>query len=144
MDALARLQVQSELTQLVASFSHCIDNRRYEQLADLFTPDGVFDRLGQALEGRQAILSAMAKRHPFLTRHCVMNLLFTRIDEDQAEATMLVANFVGQPNSEGLPVAHASQPALLEFDDIYRRTPDGWRIERRTARLIIKPDNSGH
>ena len=144
MQNAERRDIESELQALVNSFSYFIDHSRYEELSQLFTEDGVFDRIGQQLVGPASVLHAMRKRHAFLTRHCVTNLMFRRIDADEAEATMYVINMVGEPEAQGLPVKHAMQPALLEFDDVYRRTAQGWRIARRTARLIIKADAAGH
>jgi ketosteroid isomerase-like protein len=141
VDTSTRLAIEAELTQLVSRFSHCIDSGKYQELALLFTDDGIFDRVGQVLNGRAAILEAMRNRHSYLTRHMVSNILFTQIDAQEARATMYVANFVGHGGNSELPVSFAlPQPAILEFDDTYRRTADGWRIARRTARLIMKSD----
>lgn len=143
MNTTERQTIEWELTRLVNSFSHCIDKGRYGELAELFTEDGEFDRVGQVLRGRAEILQAMNNRHAFLTRHVIANLLFTRVDADAAEATMYVANFVGQTPAGDGPVAYAlPQPAFLEFDDTYRRTPTGWRIAKRVARVVIKPEQT--
>jgi hypothetical protein len=143
LDTSTRLAIEADLTQLVNRFSHYIDSGRYQELALLFTEDGIFDRVGQVLNGRPAILEAMRNRHAFLTRHMVSNILFTYIDAQEARATMYVANFVGHGGKTELPVGFAlPQPAILEFDDIYRRTTDGWRIAHRIARVIMKSDAS--
>ena len=145
MEASQQYAVEWELTRLVSSFSHFIDHRRYDELVALFSEDGSFDRVGQILQGRAAILEAMHNRHPLLTRHCITNLLFTRVTADEAEATMYCANFVGESGPEGQEVGYAlPQPAFLEFDDLYRRTPEGWRIAKRVARVIIKPAQAQH
>jgi hypothetical protein len=141
LDTSTRLAIEAELTQLISRFSHYIDSGRYQELALLFTEDGIFDRVGQVLNGRDAILEAMRNRHSFLTRHMVSNVLFTHIDAQEARATMYVANFVGHGGKAQLPVGFAlPEPAILEFDDTYRRTADGWRIAHRIARVIMKSD----
>ena|ERR1700730_11995031 len=141
LDTSNRLVIEAELTQLISRFSHYIDTGKYQELALLFTEDGIFHRVGQVLSGREAILEAMLNRHSFLTRHMVSNILFTQIDAQEAQATMYVANFVGHGGKAELPVGFAlPQPAILEFDDTYRRTSDGWRIARRVARVIMKSD----
>lgn len=141
LDTSARQAIEADLTQLISRFSHYIDSGKYQELALLFTEDGIFDRVGQVLNGRAAILQAMHNRHTFLTRHMVSNILFTRIDAQEARATMYVANFVGHGGKTELPVGFAlPQPAILEFDDTYRRTTGGWRIARRIARVIMKSD----
>lgn len=144
MNAADRRAVEQDLGQLISRFSYCIDNGRYEELAGLFTEDCLFDRVGDRLEGRGAILAAMRKRHSYLTRHVITNILFTRVEADEAEATMYVVNFVGESPTAGLPVGYAMEPAVLEFTDQYRRTDDGWLIAQRMAKVIIKPAKAGH
>lgn len=145
MDGIERQRIEWEISQLVNRFSHCIDKARYDELAGLFTEDGIFDRIGEILTGREEIVAAMARRHPFLTRHTVSCLSFTRVGADEAEASLYVANFVGQPPAGDGPVAYQlPQPAMLDFDDLYRRTADGWRIARRVAKVIIKPAAVDH
>jgi len=146
MQGIERALIEWDLTRLVHSFCHYIDHGQYDELVALFTPDGVFDRIGQALNGREEIADAFRNRHAFLTRHSVTNLLFTRVEADEAEAKMYVANFVGQTANGELPVPYAlPQPAILEFHDTYRKTVDGWRIACRKAFVVLKPDQTpGH
>jgi ketosteroid isomerase-like protein len=145
MEPVERLLIEWECTKLVNAFAHAIDHLNYDQLVLLFTEDGIFDRVGQVLTGRDAIREAMQNRHALLTRHVCTNIHFSDVDRDDAKATLYVANFVGTSN-EGLPPVsyELPQPALLEFDDVYRRSKDGWRIAHRTARVIIMPSKAGH
>jgi hypothetical protein len=141
MELSQRQSIEAQLSQLANRFSHAIDNGRYEEVAMLFTEDGIFDRAGQLLSGRAAILDAMQHRHLYTTRHVVSTLLFARVEASEAAATMYVLNFVGQPFRAELPVLFAlPEPAVLEFDDLYRRTGDEWLIARRTARVIMKSE----
>lgn len=139
MDAIQTLLAEREIAGLVNDFNFLLDHGRYEELAALFTVDGEFDRLGEVLRGRDAILACYRKRHPYLTRHVTTNLRFTRLDESEADATMYVADFIGQPLTNHLPVLYQlPQPILLEFDDTYSRTDSCWRIHRRRATIVMK------
>jgi len=140
MQATDRMLIEWELTQLIHRSQHALDHERYDELVALFTEDGTFDRLGQVAEGRKGIAEVYANRHPFVTRHCVSNLLFTRVEEDEAEATMYVTDFVGQPPTNGLPVVfQLTEPVVLAFDDLYRRTASGWLIHQRRASIVMQP-----
>ena len=139
MDAVQTLLAEREIAALIYDFNFLLDHGRYEELAALFTADGEFDRLGELLRGRDAILACYRERHPYLTRHLTANLRFIRLNESEAEATMYVVDFIGRPLTEGLPVVYQlPQPILLEFDDIYSRTDLGWRIHRRRATIVMK------
>lgn len=141
MDAITQLLAERDVTRLVHDFNFLLDHGHYDALAALFTPDCEFDRLGQVLKGRDAIAAAYLDRHPYLTRHVAANLRFAHVDEKEIGATMYVADFIGQPVTDGLPVLYQlPQPVLLEFDDVYRLTGEGWRIHRRRASMVMKGD----
>jgi hypothetical protein len=47
---------------LIADFTYHVDRREAEHVANLFTANGVFDRRGERLAGREAILAAQLAR----------------------------------------------------------------------------------
>lgn len=141
MDLRTRMEIEWQCRNLSHEFAYCIDHRKYEQLVTLFTPDGVFDRVGHVLKGRELILEAMHKRSTELrTRHTCSNIHFTDVSDESARAHVYVLNLVGRGDPDGKPVQYAmSQGAFLEFRDLYRKTPDGWRIAERIASTMIMP-----
>jgi hypothetical protein len=143
MDAKAQMEIEWACTKLVHDFAYYMDQRRYEDLAALFTPDGVFDRVGQPLRGRREIVDALAKR-PLdqRIRHVTVGIHFASVATDAATAVVYNASYVGRLDEPGKPSVYAiSRPALLEFQDAYRRTPDGWRIAERVARMVLVPED---
>src|SRR3546814_17029907 len=70
MDHLARMEIEWACTKLSHAFSYCLDSRDYGSLVSLFTPDGVWERHGDRLQGRERILEVMRGRpaHQFTRR----------------------------------------------------------------------------
>src|SRR3546814_6019354 len=62
MDHLARMEIEWACTKLSHAFSYCLDSRDYGSLVSLFTPDGVWERHGDRLQGRERILEVMRGR----------------------------------------------------------------------------------
>jgi hypothetical protein len=147
MDPKTLLEIEWQCRNLCYEFAYCIDHRKYAQLASLFTPDGRFDRVGQVLQGHQAILDAMSKRSTDLrTRHVCSNIYFSEVGADTARALIYNTTLVGRGDPPGQTVHYGmSQGAFLEFEDTYRKTSEGWRIAERIARTMITPvDMPGH
>lgn len=143
MDLNSQMQIEWACQKLCQEFAYCIDRRRYEQLVNLFTEDGVFDRVGQLLRGRVAILEALQKRSLDLrTRHVLSNIYFVEVDGQHARALIYNTTLVGRGDPEAAPAPYGmSQGAFLEFQDLYRKTPEGWRIAERIARTVLTPED---
>src|SRR5450759_2716332 len=56
-----RVDDYEAIRQVFAAYAHAMDNGRAAELAELFEPDGVFELLGDLIEGRIAI-AAMVDR----------------------------------------------------------------------------------
>ena len=141
METKTQMEIEWACTKLVHAFAYYMDQRRYDDLAALFTPEGVFDRVGQQLRGRREIVDALGKR-PLdqRIRHVTVGIHFARVATDEAAAVVYNASYVGRLDEPDKPSLYAmSQPALLEFGDAFRRTPDGWRISERIARMVLVP-----
>ena len=54
---------------LIHAFCHRIDHGQPELVVDLFTADGVFDRKGEALRGRDALLAFCIKEALFKAQY---------------------------------------------------------------------------
>jgi hypothetical protein len=141
LDNATRMEIEWQCRNLCYEFAYCIDHRKYRQLAELFSIDGVFDRVGQVLQGRPAIVEALEKRSVELrTRHVCHNVYFHEVTADQAKAIIYNTTLVGRGDPEGQAVPYAmSQGAFLEFRDTYRKTSDGWRFAERSARTMLNP-----
>ncbi len=108
--------------RLLALIAH-LDNRRYEALAGMFTPQGRWLRQGRWLEGREAILGALESRPQNMrVRHVMSNILVTRYAQDEAKVD---AYMTAYRQLEGQP------PELFSInlvDTIFRRVDGQWLV----------------
>lgn len=130
--------IEWELTQIIYRFCHCLDNDRNEGVLELFAEDAEWDRAGNIVTGREAILHTLENRPNRVTRHLVVNTLFNMTEESSAQATMCVLGYVGKPEMRDLPVLFGmSDPLIVEFDSHFINTSDGWKIARLAVRKVM-------
>ena len=132
---------EAECVALSNAFAYHLDHKEYGALVALFAPDGTFVRTGVRLEGREKILAAMQARPvDQFTRHITTNFHFTHVDSDTARAVFYnMSYFAFLPGNP--PFAYAPERMmLLDFIDIYVRTPEGWRFRERDARALLIPE----
>jgi hypothetical protein len=119
-----------DIERTIISVGRCLDERDFEGLRDLYTPDASVSTPGGDVTGHDALVEQARSRHSNDEgiQHLITNMLI-ELDGDQAavRANLLVSfakNGVGDP-----------APFLL--GEVYRfnlaRTPTGWRITRLTS-----------
>ena len=117
-----------EIQQLVARYPYALDQNPDEGLsyANLFTPDAVFRQ--PRTEGRQN-LATMASRAPHgakYTRHFLANHVIEATTDGAVGKQYLVAVDIGE----------SGQPSSIflggHYEDVYAKTPEGWRFKTRT------------
>lgn len=131
-----------EIQQLVARYAYAVDTHADNgyAYADLFAPDGVFGG-ASTTTGREALAklarSTQAERGgPSYTRHYLTNVIIYPTPEGARGNQYLVAIDVsegGKPSS----IVHGGR-----YEDVYVRTPDGWRFksrEYRPAKIGVPP-----
>jgi actinorhodin biosynthesis protein ActVIA len=129
-----------EIQQLVARYPYALDTRGDNgyMYADLFAPDGTFGNT----KGREA-LAALArstqpeKSGPAATRHFITNVIITPTADGAVGRQYNVLIEVGDP----------SRPSRIDhgghYEDVYVKTPAGWRFKSRTyvrSKLGPKPN----
>lgn len=124
--------VRAACETLCARYAESADAARADDFAALFASDGVFERMGQALVGREAIRQVIAGRPPGTwTRHRYRNLRIV-VAPDGCSAT-------GTSELE-LERGRAGDPQVEQlrgtYTDLYRLTDDGWRFGRRAFRFL--------
>jgi hypothetical protein len=117
-----------EIQQLVARYPYALDQNPDEgqSYANLFTPDAVFRQ--PRTEGRQN-LATMASRAPHgakYTRHFLANHVIEATADGAVGKQYLVAVDIGE----------SGQPSSIflggHYEDVYAKTPEGWRFKTRT------------
>jgi 3-phenylpropionate/cinnamic acid dioxygenase small subunit len=117
--------------ELLARHGHIVDNGELDRLSELFTADVVYDltRLGgSSLHGTAAIVEAsrqLGDRNP--VAHHVTNVV---VSEHEGEITA---------RSKFLGVRKDGSVGSGVYDDVLRRTSDGWRIARRQVSVRKEP-----
>jgi hypothetical protein len=120
-----------EIQQLLSRYCHVVDNKQWEQLASIFTPDasvtvaGIYPRT----TGIEAIipLYSTVMRHPLA--HESTSLIVT---EETDSVTRLASKWV--------TVRANGNAGAGVYEDEVVHTADGWRIKERVARPVAAPD----
>ncbi|WP_287496466.1 nuclear transport factor 2 family protein [Pandoraea sp. CB10b_02] len=126
---------------LVMRFVACNDRRDPQGLAALFAETGVLVRPnGDTLVGPAAIAAAYADRPvDRLTRHLVGNVLIDVTSATSACGSSAVLLWSGSAQDTPGPFGRPAQgrQVMGEFEDMFVRTAQGWRIARREARFTF-------
>ncbi len=131
---LQELSDQAELQKLVVRYSYAIDERAWDQLDQVFTPDAHIDYTAMGgIKGDYATVKAWlgpALSHFPGFMHLIGNCLF-EVDGDTATGKIACFNPMVVPMPEG---GTDTMFLGLWYLDRYRRTPAGWRICERLER----------
>ncbi|MDO8774428.1 MAG: nuclear transport factor 2 family protein [Burkholderiaceae bacterium] len=138
LDAHATREIEWECQKLILEFYGLLDDKRYDDLADLFAEDGVWVRLGQELVGPSGIKHAMAERESWLTMHLVSNLRIKVIDTSHAETIQYVTLY----RQEGIDPTAGPPPVvlplgLLRHTDKLVRVGGVWKFQRKASRAVM-------
>ncbi len=131
MLSLEEISDRLEIQQLLVDYSTAIDNRRFDDLDAVFTPQAYIDyRAMGGIDGHypqvKAWLAEILPNFPAYS-HMLGNLSIT-FSEDRHSASSRVICFN--------PMVLGGEPAQVLFcglwyDDEFIRTADGWRMTRR-------------
>jgi ketosteroid isomerase-like protein len=142
--ALQALLDEADCARLCTAFVTHIDQCDYAPLLALFTDDGVLDRMGTVMAGRDAIARFLdARPADLVTRHLStdFSLRFESADAAIGRSVVLFCQGRRQPRAPGEPADAAATmtapPAVVEYHDRYRRTAAGWRIGERRIRMAL-------
>ncbi|CQD18736.1 hypothetical protein BN000_04288 [Mycobacterium europaeum] len=132
--------VEWELVKLNTAFAYFMDHGDFESMIQLFTTDAHFDRAGNIHRGRDEIREAMRQRPKVTARHQLTNFHFLNVSDEYAEGVICAMVYHGPPQEDGKPADYAvDECRLMEFQDKYTRTPEGWRIASRIGTAILVP-----
>jgi ketosteroid isomerase-like protein len=124
-----------ELQQLVARYAYAVDGGldHGKGVADLYTDDGaLFGRDGQRWVGRKELLALFDKEEetPNNVVHFYMNHL---IEPTATGAVGKEYVIIIRPSSDDKDGGRSFRVTPLHYDDVYVKTPDGWRFKSRTV-----------
>ena len=128
MLSLAEVSDRLEIQQLLVDYSTAIDQRRFDDLDRIFTPDAYIDyRVMGGIDGNYPEVKAwLASVLPNFPAFCHMIGNFDiKIDGDTAAGRTMCLNQM-KLSEDGQILFCA-----LWYVDEFVRTPDGWRMTRR-------------
>jgi len=129
MLSLQEISDRLEIQQLLVDYSTAIDQRRFDDLDEVFTPEAYIDyRAMGGIDGHypevKAWLAEVLPNFPAYS-HMLGNLSI-KFDGDTASSRVICFNpMVLDPDQKQILFCG------LWYDDEFIRTPDGWRLTRR-------------
>lgn len=128
-------------TDLISHYAWLNDERRFDELAALFTDDAVLYRPSApdlAIRGRPAILAAFRKRPAeTLTFHVCSDMLIDVQGDDLALGRSRILLLAATRPAEGASAPPANMPVPGIFRDRFVRTADGWKFAERRGMFWI-------
>lgn len=130
MLTLGQLSDRAEIQDLITRYAYAIDDRNWDGLDDVFTPDAIIDYSevggpkGTVPEIKAFLAEAMANFSAFQHLSTTSEL---RIDGDQASARTILFNPMVMPHEGEERVFFIG----LWYVDQLVRTAQGWRIRHR-------------
>jgi hypothetical protein len=140
MLSLAEISDRLEIQQLLVDYSTAIDQRRFDDLDNVFTPDAYVDyRALGGIDGRfpevKKWLSEVLPTFPVYA-HMLGNFS-VRVTGDTASSRVICFNPMVLSGEEG---RHKDQVLFcgLWYDDEFVRTQEGWRMTRRVETKVFQ------
>lgn len=142
MNKQLQLEIEHDCIALSNAFAYHLDRREYQQLAELFAPNGVWIRHYVPLKGYAQIVKALEERPAEqFTRHMTTSFHFTEVSETQAKSVSCNMSYYSF-EAQRLPAPYKPQQGmLLDFVDTFTKTDAGWRfLERDTQMVLVPPE----
>lgn len=136
MDAVERLIIERACERLIYSYCHHVDHGHAAKVAELFTDDGVWASPEVTREGRDKIARAFQARQDNsarMSRHVCSTPLIEVESDDRARGVTYLQLYRhdGEPGRRFSPLDGLPE-FVGEYQDLFARTPDGWRFKSRT------------
>lgn len=129
-DRLRALEDRAEIKQLVARYGPAVDDHAFDDLAELYTQDAVFDSVGGRIEGREAVIDYYRERGDVY-------------GASYHYPHSVEIHFDGPDDAHGVVCAHAelsisgeSHWVAVRYYDTYRRDGGVWLFHERDAKLL--------
>ena len=129
-DRLQALEDRAEITQLVARYGPAVDDHAFDDLAQLYTHDAVFDSVGGRIVGREAVIGYYRERGAvYGASYHYPHSVEIHLD--------------GPGDAHGVVCAHAELSVsgethwvAVRYHDTYRREEGAWRFHVRDVKLL--------
>lgn len=132
------LEAEWACAKLITTFAHFIDHRRYDDLLSLLTDDCIVEWPGHAVPGHELVTLMKQTPETAVSRHILAAPLFEEVGAETIRTVSYLTLYEGE-SADGGPAALSAPTALAEYHDSFRLTAKGWRMSRRTVKLVMAP-----
>jgi hypothetical protein len=135
---------EAECIRLTTAFAVHLDSRRYEEVADLFSVDALYNPRGTPYRGRLQILEYLHGRPTSRrSRHVITNQFVRITGPRTATGECVLLYFVHEdPLAESVPAPLAGIELVGDYLDRFVLTDDGWRIAERIGRVVFQREST--
>lgn len=133
-------QIERDCTRLVLRFAQAVDGGHYDELAELFAPEGVFYRPAEPdcpMRVDALIDSYRRRLASIASTHLVTNVLISVKSATTALGSTRIL-FFGAPREAEIEVGKGRRATLQlvgGFHDRFVRTTHGWRFAERRGEM---------
>jgi hypothetical protein len=139
LSADARNEILSACQRLSLDYSHYADHGQMDAFSELFGDEGELVVGGVATVGAKAIYKNLTStpRGEVQSIHAVTNLRLDVVSPTEAKGVVYITAYVAA-KKDGVGSAPVIAPmAVGQYEDVYRKTSDGWRFARRAFSPLI-------
>lgn len=137
MTPIERMLAENQCERMIKRFAVLNDENRYEQMVEMFTPEGIFARPSapeDLIHGRAQILAAFKSRPVRISRHFISNILVDILDNNRAKALSYVLLYTGEVGSK-----QSAPPYLIgRFKDEFVYQDGQWLFAQRLGSVDLK------
>jgi hypothetical protein len=142
MNPEERRGIEWECARLINLYANLNDEGRWDEVAALYTEDGLMTRPSapdEPIAGREALLASFRARPPRASRHFCANIVVTVESATEASAHSNILLLTGKAEAGGgLPLLDDGPPLVGEYRDRFALTADGWRFAERRGSLSFR------
>jgi hypothetical protein len=127
-----RGEIRATCERLSLDYSYYADRGEMRAWSDLFTEDAELVVSGVSQSGRAAIYkSATEPRDPIQAIHAISNVRIDVLGPTEATGIVYITAYMA-PKPDGVATVASITPAAVgRYEDVYRKTAEGWRFARR-------------
>lgn len=142
MDTIEERVIEWECKRVLTQFCLYNDRKQSDELANLFTHDGVWFRLGKMLKGRSEIRKVLDSRPAnAIHLHILSNVLVTVIDASHSEASSYKSIYYLETGEGQFGPTPLYGPKWVSvYRDRFVRTEEGWQIARMEGMTLYERD----
>ena len=134
-----RMAIEHACAKLAIDYSYYADSQQLEAWANLFAEDAEMTLMGQTNKGRAAILASLngGNGGAVASFHSNTNIRIEVVSATEARGTVGVTLYAA-PRKDGVALVREITPAVVgHYEDVYRKTAEGWRFAKRGFNTII-------